>query len=58
MGIVIFFLVSYLLLLVGIYFFSDDRSDLEKFLETRNLSSPAEVDYWVRRYGQKSQSLF
>jgi hypothetical protein len=58
MGIVIFFLVSYLLLLVGIYFFSDDRSDLEKFLETKNLSSVSEVDYWTRRYGQKSQSLF
>jgi hypothetical protein len=58
MGFIIFFLLSYIFLIVGIYFFADDKSDLERFLETKNLSSPAEVEYWVRRYGQKSQSLF
>lgn len=58
MGVTIFLLLSYIFLIVGIYFYDDDKSDLEKFLETKNLSSPAEVDYWVRRYGQKSQSIF
>ena len=58
MGFLLFLVGVVLLIVLSVWNRKDDQSELESFLASRNISHPAEVDYWVRQFEKKSQSLF
>ena len=48
-----FLFVSYITLLVCLFLFSDTKTDLERFIDSKHVSNAADVEHWVRQYERR-----
>lgn len=48
-----FLFLTFVICIGTLFYFSDQRSDLERYLSSKHVSTAADVDYWIRQYDKR-----